>query len=73
MQGFDYKHTEGDSRLLYGMGGPLLVALAIICARLVAGAEWLVIPMMLTVVALTGVVLVGFSRMLKDEDEREEL
>ena len=60
---------EGNSlRLLYGVGGPLIAALALICGALVLGAEWLVIPMMVAVFALTAVVTIGFTHMLGDDD-----
>ena len=66
-----YQHTEGDSRLLYGMGGPLLVAVALIAAFMVSPSWILLAGIMVCVFVLTAVVLTGFSRMLdEDGDER---
>lgn len=69
MQKITYEHTAGDSRLLYGMGGPLLLAVLLIVGLFLVGEMWLVPLMMLAVFGLTGLVLWGFSRML-DEDEK---
>ena len=66
----EYQHTAGDSRMLYGMGGPLLAAVALIVGFFLIGEMWLMPFMMLAVFALTGLVLWGFSRML-DEDGDE--
>jgi hypothetical protein len=66
-----YQHTEGDSRLLYGMGGPLLVAVALIIALIISPSWVLLAGLMACVFVLTAVVLTGFSRMLDEEgDER---
>jgi hypothetical protein len=67
MQRIHYEHTAGDSRLLYGMGGPLLLAVGLIVGFFLIGEMWLLPLMMLAVFALTGLVLWGFSHML-DED-----
>ncbi len=67
MQKIEYQHTSGDSRMLYGMGGPLLAAVLLIVGFFLIGEMWLMPVMMLTVFALTGLVLWGFSHML-DED-----
>ncbi len=64
---FEYQHTAGDSRMLYGMGGPLLAAVALIVAFFAIGEMWLLPVMMLVVFALTGLVLWGFSHMLDEE------
>jgi len=64
---------EGDSlRLLYGVGGPLIAGLVVIIAALVLGSEWLVIPMMLAVFALTATVVIGFGHMISDDDGRTD-
>lgn len=65
-----YQHTEGDSRLLYGMGGPLLFAVALIVGFMLTPSWWLLAGMMLTVFALTALVLTGFRHMI-DEDGDE--
>ena len=66
-----YRHTAGDSRLLYGMGGPLLVAVALIVAFMLSPSWILLAGIMGCVFVLTAVVLTGFSHMLDEEgDER---
>jgi hypothetical protein len=67
MQRIHYEHTAGDSRLLYGMGGPLLLAVGLIVGVFLIGEIWLLPFLMLAVFALIGLVLWGFSHML-DED-----
>ena len=64
-----YQHTEGDSRLLYGMGGPLLVAVALIVGFMLTPSWWLLAGMMLAVFALTAVVLTGFNRMIAEDGD----
>jgi hypothetical protein len=61
----------GDLRLVYGLGGPLLVVVAGVSAVAAAQATWLVIPLMAIVVALTGIVLAGVARMLADGAEED--
>lgn len=73
MQKIEYQHTAGDSRMLYGMGGPLLAAVALIVGAFVIGEVWLVPVMMLSVFALTALVLWGFSHMLDEDENPEEL
>ena len=68
----DYRHTGGDSRLLYGMGGPLLVAIALICAVLITGELWLVPILMLAMLVLTGMVLMGLSYMLDEDGDSDD-
>jgi hypothetical protein len=66
-----YSHTEGDSRLLYGMGGPLLLAVALIVAFMLSPSWVFLAGIMGCVFVLTAVVLTGFSRMIdEDGDER---
>ena len=65
----DYQHSEGDSRLLYGMGGPLLLAVALIVGFMLSPSWWLLAGIMLSVFALTALVLTGFGRMLDEDDE----
>ena len=61
---------SGDMRLVYGVGIPFLLVIAGIVAAAVAQSMWLVAPLMIVVIALTGVVMVGFAQMLaEDEDE----
>ena len=62
----------GDLRLIYGLGVPLLVVVAGVCAVAVAHSTWLVIPLITMVVALTGIVLVGVAQMLDDSGDRDE-
>ena len=67
----EYNHTEGDSRLLYGMGGPLLVAVAFIVAFMLSPSWLFLVGIMACVFVLTAVVLTGFSHMLdEDGDDR---
>ena len=68
----DYQHSEGDSRLLYGMGGPLLLAVALIVGFMLSPSWWLLAGIMLSVFALTALVLTGFGRMLDEDDEVTE-
>ena len=66
-----YQHTEGDSRLLYGMGGPLLAAVALIIAFMLSPSWVFLAGIMACVFVLTAVVLTGFHHMLDEEgDER---
>ena len=64
-----YQHTEGDSRLLYGMGGPLLVAVALIVAFMLSPSWILLAGIMACVFVLTAVVLTGFSHMLEEDGD----
>ena len=66
-----YRHTEGDSRLLYGMGAPLLLAVVLIVGFMLSPSWWLLAGIMLSVFALTALVLTGFSHMI-DEDGDED-
>jgi hypothetical protein len=63
---------SGDMRLLYGVGVPLFLVVVGVGAIAIAGAEWLVAPLLLAVVALTAIVLVGFTQMLNDSDDGED-
>ena len=66
-----YQHTEGDSRLLYGMVGPLLLAVALIVGFMLSPSWVFLAGIMGCVFVLTGVVLTGFNHMLdEDGDER---
>ena len=71
MQKIEYRHSAGDSRMLYGMGGPLLAAVVLIVGFFLIGEMWLMPLMMLAVFVLTGLVLWGFTNML-DEDGDED-
>ena len=64
-----YQHTEGDSRLLYGMGGPLLLAVALIVGFMLTPSWWLLAGLMATVFALTALVLTGFNHMLAEDGD----
>jgi archaellum biogenesis protein FlaJ (TadC family) len=72
MQKIEYQHTAGDSRMLYGMGGPLLAAVALIVGCFLIGEVWLIPLMMIAVFALTGLVLWGFSHMLDEDGDEPE-
>ena len=67
-----YQHTAGDSRMLYGMGGPFLLATGLIIAVLLIGEMWLIPFMMLAVFALTALVVWGFSHMLDETGDEED-
>ena len=73
MQKIEYQHTAGDSRMLYGMGGPLLAAVALIIGFFLIGEMWLLPFMMLAVFALTALILWGFGNMLDEEETQDEL
>ena len=59
---------SGDLRLLYGMGVPFLLVIAVTIVMWATGASWVIFPLFATIFAFTGVVLLGLSRMLGDED-----
>jgi hypothetical protein len=69
MYKIEYHHTEGDSRLLYGMGGPLLAAVALIVGVFLIGEAWLLPVLFLALFVLTGMVLNGLWRMLGETGE----
>ena len=73
MQKIEYQHTAGDSRMLYGMGGPLLAAVALIIGFFLIGEMWLLPLMMLAVFALTGLILWGLGNMLDEEETQDEM
>ena len=73
MQKIEYQHTAGDSRMLYGMGGPLLAAVALIIGFFLIGEMWLLPLMMLAVFALTGLILWGLGKMLEEEETQDEM
>lgn len=64
-----YNHTEGDSRLLYGMGGPLLFAVALIVAFMLSPSWIFLAGIMGTVIVLAAVVLTGLNHMLDEEGD----
>lgn len=64
-----YNHTEGDSRLLYGMGGPLLFAVALIVAFMLSPSWIFLAGIMSTVIVLAAVVLTGLNHMLDEEGD----
>ena len=59
----------GDMRLLYGMGVPLLLMVALIIGAFLLEAVWLTAVLMAFVVAFAVVVLIGLNHMLDDEDD----
>jgi hypothetical protein len=66
---------SGDMRLIYGLAVPLLIAIGFIVALAFSGKTWLVAPLVLVIVALIGIIVVGFNQMLDDdapEDDEEE-
>jgi archaellum biogenesis protein FlaJ (TadC family) len=63
---------SGDLRLIYGIAVPLAIVIGLIVALAFSGQTWLVAPLVLVLLILTGVVIVGFTQML-DEDEVEDL
>lgn len=65
----EYHHTEGDSRLLYGMGGPLLLALALIIAFMLSPSWIFLAGIMGSVIVLAAVVLTGLNHMLDEDGE----
>jgi hypothetical protein len=73
MRKLEYHHTAGDSRMLYGMGGPLLVAVALIIGLLLIGDMWVIPLLMLSVFALTGLVLWGIGHMLDEQEGEHDL
>ena len=71
---------SGDLRLIYGTAVPLAIVIGLIVALAFSGRTWLVAPLVLVLLILTGVVIVGFMQMLEedevedlDEDDRDEL
>jgi hypothetical protein len=60
--------TGAELRLIYGLGVPMLAAVGIIVAALVADAMWLIPVALLAVIGITVVVIAGFSEMLGEDD-----
>jgi hypothetical protein len=71
MHKIHYKHSEGDSRLLYGMGVPFGVAMLLIIGFMVAPATWMLPALMAVVIAFALVVLWGLSHMLDESGDDE--
>jgi hypothetical protein len=69
MRKIEYQHTEGDSRLLYGMGGPLLAAVALIVGVFLTGEAWLLPILFVALFVLTGMVLNGLWKMLGESGD----
>ena len=59
----------GDMRLLYGMGVPLLLMVALIIGAFLLEAVWLTAVLMFLIAAFTVVILIGLNHMLDDEDD----
>jgi hypothetical protein len=59
----------GDTRLSYGITVPLLVSIAAIVAFMTNAGWWTLGVALLVVIALTGVVAFGLSRMLAESGE----
>lgn len=63
---------SGDMRLVYGLAVPLVIAVGFIVALAFSGKTWLVAPLVLVIVALIGIIVVGFNQMLEDEEPDDE-
>jgi hypothetical protein len=59
---------SGDLRLLYGMGVPFLLTIAVECVMIATSSAFLVIALFPMIFALTAIVLIGLMKMLADED-----
>jgi hypothetical protein len=68
----EWLFESGDLRLIYGMAVPLLAAVGLITAFAIVGEWWLLPPLMFVVLALTAVVIIGFSQMLDDDSGDEQ-
>jgi membrane-associated phospholipid phosphatase len=64
----DQRYEVGDTRLMYGITVPLLIAVASIALFLGIGGWWMLAPAMLSVIALTAIVTIGIGRMLIEEE-----
>ena len=63
---------SGDMRLIYGLAVPLLIAIGFIVALAFSGKTWLVAPLVLVIVALIGIIVIGFNQMLDDDEPDDE-
>ena len=74
MTNFSIHHTverafgSGDLRLLYGMGVPFLLVIGITILMWATNASWMIVPLFAVIFLFTGIVLLGLSKMLRDED-----
>ncbi len=59
----------GDTRLSYGITVPLLVSIAAIVAFMANAGWWTMAVALFVVIALTGVVAFGVSRMLAESGD----
>jgi hypothetical protein len=68
----DQHYEVGDTRLMYGITVPLLLAVAAIALFLGFGEWWALVAAVLAVIALTVTVTIGIGRMLLEEDSPGE-
>ena len=68
-QMIDQQFEVGDTRLMYGITVPLLIAVGSIVLFLGFGEWWALAPALLAVIVLTLTVAVGIGRMLLEEDD----
>jgi hypothetical protein len=71
-EGIDAATHAGDQRLLYGIGVPFLVMTALIIAFVLHPTWYFLALLMVSVLAMGGVVIWGILRML-GEDDRDDL
>jgi hypothetical protein len=65
----DQHYEVGDTRLMYGITVPLLLAVGAIALFLGFGGWWALVAAVLSVIVLTVTVTVGIGRMLLEEDD----
>jgi hypothetical protein len=65
----DQHYEVGDTRLMYGITVPLLLAVGAIALFLGFGGWWALAAAVLSVIVLTVTVTVGIGRMLLEEDD----
>jgi hypothetical protein len=65
----DQHYDVGDTRLMYGLTVPLLLAVASIAVFLGIGEWWALAPALVATIVLTVTVAIGIGRMLLEEDD----
>jgi hypothetical protein len=70
-QGIDTVTQSGDQRLLYGIGVPFLAMTALIIAFVLQPTWYFLALVMVSVLAVGGIVIWGILRMLGDDEDDE--
>ena len=70
-QGIDTVTQSGDQRLVYGIGVPVLAVTALIIAFVLQPTWYFLALVLVSVLAIGGIVIWGILRMLGDEEGAE--